>query len=187
MSNPSDNWPKWAIEEVVLADANPKWQETGDRMIADLEVLLYPHGVIRFEHVGSTSVPGLPAKPIIDLMAQVSSYDNLLDIIETLSPDGWNYVPPELDGQPYRRFFVKVDNDRRAAHLHLFVAGEPRFEEQLAFREALLERREWAMAYGELKIMLSDRYKIDREAYTHAKSEFVEKVLKKWKNKETDL
>ena len=152
---------------------------------ARLETILKPFGVISIEHIGSTAIPGLPAKPIIDLVAQVPSYDTLSMIVEALTPDSWNYVPPELDLRPYRRFFVQTGNDRRIAHLHLYLLGEPRYEEQLVFRDALLDNREWAMAYGQLKVELAERHCRDREAYTNGKADFIEKILHERKVKVT--
>ncbi len=185
MSNSSDRWPKWAVEEVRIAEANPRWLAVGESMISRLENQLLPYGITGFEHIGSTAIPGLPAKPIIDIMAHVTTFASLPQIVDALSPEEWKFVPPELDLRPYRRFFVKVDQDRRVAHLHLFTEGEPRYEEQLIFRDALLERREWAMAYGQLKVELADKYRNDREAYTQAKGTFIEKILLEKKVKVT--
>ncbi|QMV44680.1 putative metal-dependent hydrolase [Cohnella cholangitidis] len=185
MSDSSDRWSKWAMEEVWLADANPRWLAAGESLIESLEARLLSFGVCDFEHIGSTAIPGLPAKPIIDIMAQATTFDRLHEISEALSSEGWNNVPPELDLRPYRRFWVKTDKERRVAHLHLFLIGEPRYAEQLAFRDALLDRRDWAMAYGQLKVELAERYRRDREAYSEAKADFIEKILLERKVKVT--
>lgn len=92
-----------------------------------LATLLAPWLVDGIEHVGSTAVPGLAAKPVVDLMASVADLDTVVEHAH-LTDHGWVYVPPELDQRPWRRFFVKPDapKQRREAHLHLIQAGHPR-------------------------------------------------------------
>lgn len=78
------------------------------------------------EHVGSTAIPGIVAKPVIDLMAQVTDTDAVVGQAGgTLDGMNWRHVPPELDGRPWRRFFAKVspDGHYRLAHLHLMSAA----------------------------------------------------------------
>src|SRR6266540_3821404 len=99
-----------------------------------LLVLLAPWLVDDVQHVGSTAVPGLPAKPIVDLMAGVGSLEDAPEIARVLAPHDWRFVPPELDARPWERFFVKVAADRRVAHLHLLDPASPRWAERLRFR-----------------------------------------------------
>jgi GrpB-like predicted nucleotidyltransferase (UPF0157 family) len=135
------------------------------------------------EHVGSTSVPGLAAKPVIDLMAQVADPDAVVDQAgERLKADGWHYVPPDLDsGASWRRFFVKPDpsGQRRYAHLHLIQVGHPRWAQQLEFRDALRRDDELADLYENLKRRLTAEHPHDREAYTEAKAEFILDALRR--------
>jgi GrpB-like predicted nucleotidyltransferase (UPF0157 family) len=172
-----DNWPVWATEPVEVNEPDPFWQEQGDIEKNHLYELLSPVGLNDIEHIGSTSIPNLPAKPIIDLMALVRTFNQIDEIEKILSPHDWNYVPPELDGHSWRRFFVKVRDDKRIAHLHLMVTGEERWDDQLLFRDALRNHPLWAEDYANLKRELSKKYKNDREAYTEEKTQFVNKVL----------
>jgi GrpB-like predicted nucleotidyltransferase (UPF0157 family) len=146
-----------------------------------LAVLLGPWLVDGVEHVGSTAVPGIAAKPIIDLMASVRDLDVVVSQAgEPLAADGWCYVPPELDsGGSWRRFFVKPDKSgqHRYAHLHLIAAGHPRWADQIAFRDALRRDDELAGRYADLKRRLAAEHADDREAYTDAKGEFVRDAL----------
>lgn len=109
-----ENWPAWATESVEIAPANPNWDAQAQDEIRQLKRLLEQFNIHQFEHIGSTSIPGLPAKPIIDLMAEVQSWDDMDLIADRLNPLGWNYVPPELDGREYRRFWVRVKDGKRA-------------------------------------------------------------------------
>lgn len=132
------------------------------------------------EHIGSTAVPGLPAKPVIDLMAAVDDPAAVADAAgERLDEAGWALVPPELDRRPWRRFFVKPDDAglRRLAHLHLIRPDEPRWAEQLAFRDRLRADRALAQRYADLKTTLGCQFGDDREGYTEAKAEFIRAAL----------
>jgi GrpB-like predicted nucleotidyltransferase (UPF0157 family) len=173
--------PPWAHEKPELRPHDPRWAESGRAERDRLAHLLDTWLVDGVEHVGSTSVPGLAAKPIIDLMASVSDLDTAVaQAGERLAGDGWCYVPPELDQRPYRRFFVKPDaaGQHRVAHLHLISAGHPRWAEQIAFRDALRGDARLARRYAGLKRELAARHPGDREAYSAAKTEFVAAVLR---------
>jgi GrpB-like predicted nucleotidyltransferase (UPF0157 family) len=167
--------PTWAHEAVEIAPADPQWPELAAGEIARLQGLLVPRLVAGIHHVGSTSVPGLEAKPILDLLAGVR--DHTPDPDPALTSAGWHLVPVELDGQPWRRFYVLPKNGRRYAHLHLVMPQTPRFQIFLAFRDQLRADPGTARAYAALKRELAERHRTDREAYTRAKASFIEGVL----------
>jgi GrpB-like predicted nucleotidyltransferase (UPF0157 family) len=178
----SDAVPLWADEKPGLYPHDPQWADKARTERDRLAELLAPWLVDGVEHVGSTAVPGLAAKPVIDLMASVSDLDAVVGQAgEWLAADGWCYVPPELDRRPWRRFFVKPDasGQRRVAHLHVIRAGHPRWAEQLAFRDALRGDDQLAERYQDLKQRLAAQHADDREAYTDAKAEFVAGVLRR--------
>lgn len=177
MSENRNDWPKWATKPIEIRSPDPVWLTKGTRESSELGKLLSPYGTVKIEHIGSTSVPGLPAKPIIDLMAMIDSYEKLHEIVETMKSHNWNYVPPELDGQAWRRFFVKTKDEKRECHLHLVLNGEARWDEQLKFRDKLRTSPELAGEYAELKVKLANENRKDREAYTRAKSDFIRNVL----------
>jgi GrpB-like predicted nucleotidyltransferase (UPF0157 family) len=172
--------PPWAYEKAEVCPHDPRLAERADAELARLAVLLAPWLVDGVEHCGSTAVPGLAAKPIIDLMASVTDPDAVVTRAGAqLAADGWCYVPPELDQRRWRRFFVKPDatGQRRVAHLHVIPAGNPRWAEQIAFRDALRRDDQLAGRYAELKLRLAREHADDREAYTEAKAAFVAEVL----------
>jgi GrpB-like predicted nucleotidyltransferase (UPF0157 family) len=180
----SDNTPPWAYEQPEVHSHDPRLIEQAEIERARLAELLEPwlvDGVV--EHVGSTSVPGLAAKPVIDLMAQVADLDAVVDQAgQKLNADGWHYVPPDLDsGGSWRRFFVKPDpsGQHRYAHLHLIQAGHERWAQQLEFRDALRRDDELATTYANLKRRLTAEHPHDREAYTEAKAEFIIDALRR--------
>lgn len=172
-----DSWPRWATESVVVVDHDPTWAARADRERGLLMPLLRPWLIGTIEHVGSTAVPGLAAKPIIDLQAPVSDLEDAAAIVPVIAPHQWHHVPPELDQRPHRRLFVKVVDDHRIGHLHLMTVGSDRWHEQLAFRDALRADPRLAQAYAALKRRLARDHADDREAYGAGKEQFVHGVL----------
>lgn len=171
------DWPAWATEPVEVVTYDPAWDEAGPAEGQRLQQLLAPWLAGNVEHVGSTAVPGLAAKAIIDLQAPVADLAVADAVASTLAPQGWHYVPPELDQRNYRRFYVKVVDDRRVAHWHLMLLNSPRWQEQIAFRDALRADPNLLCAYASLKTELARDHRRDREAYTDAKQLFVQMVL----------
>jgi GrpB-like predicted nucleotidyltransferase (UPF0157 family) len=170
-------WPSWAREHVELHPPDKAWRERGVQAGRLLEAALAAWLVAPVEHVGSTAVPGLPAKPILDLQAAVADLACASRVAATLAPAGWQYVPPELDARPWRRFFVQIADGHRIAHLHLMTRSSPRWDEQVVFRDALRADPALAQRYATLKRSLAARYADDREAYTAAKGNFIRAVL----------
>jgi len=177
----SDAVPPWAYEKPELRSHDPAWAARAATERERLLGLLAPWLTDGVEHVGSTAVPGLAAKPIIDLMASVHGLDIVVAAAgDSLAAGGWCYVPPSLDsGASWRRFFVKPDasGQHRYAHLHVIQAGHPRWTEQLAFRDALRRDAGLAGRYADLKRYLMREHPDDREAYTHAKAGFIAEAL----------
>lgn len=175
---PMSDWPAWAIEKVEVHPPNHAWQERGQEERLRLESALGAWIVAPIEHIGSTSVPNLAAKPILDLQAAVNSLDRAAEIAEALAPTGWHYVPPELDDRAWRRFFVKVAQGRRVAHLHVMLLSNARWRQQVTFRDALRADPRLLERYADIKSRLASQCVDDREAYTAGKTDFIADVLK---------
>ncbi len=126
-------------------------------------------------HMGSTSVPNLTAKPIIDIIAEVRSLEQL-DSQEKEFVDLGYEIKGE-NGIPNRRFYVKRKDGRRAIHLHCYEKGNPEINRHLKFKHILLVDRNILLEYEKLKIDLVARYKDNRLKYAEAKSEFIQNVL----------
>jgi GrpB-like predicted nucleotidyltransferase (UPF0157 family) len=123
------------------------------------------------EHVGSTSVPGLAAKPIIDIMPGLRSLADAPHIIGPMEALGYEYVP-EFEAQlPERRYFRR--GIPRTHHVHVVEASSRFWRRHLAFRDWLRAHPGDAAAYAELKRKLATQYGADRAGYTDAKSEFI--------------
>ncbi|ART67335.1 hypothetical protein BTO20_00840 [Mycobacterium dioxanotrophicus] len=170
-------WSNWATETIEIVDADPDWEAQGKRLCDNLQALLAPWLVARIEHVGSTAIPGLPAKPIIDLQAAVAHLDASDSMAAVLSKHDWHYVTPDLDRRPWRRFFVKVNEGHRSAHLHIMTTDSARWHQQIAFRDALRADPSTTANYAALKRSLAAEHGDDREAYSAAKYSFIQAVL----------
>ena len=138
--------------------------------------------LVGVEHVGSTAIPGLDAKPVIDVMAGLGTMADADHCVELLVWLGYSYW--EEGVEPHHRLFAKfIDAERtaRTHNLHLVEVGGWYWRERLLFRDYLRTDTTMAREYAELKHRLAQRYKDDREAYTAAKTEFVAAVVERAK------
>ena len=126
------------------------------------------------EHVGSTSVKGLPAKPIIDIMFGVVSLNESKYAIETLSDIEYCYYPYKSDEM---HWFCKPTPEYRTHHLHFIPYESALWHERIKFRDILRGNSNIAQKYADLKYMLAKENASDREAYTKNKWPFIRDVL----------
>ena len=120
-------------------------------------------------------MPGLDAKPIIDLLIGVENLVISRACFESLAEVGYLYAPYLREEM---HWFCKPDPSRRTHHLHLVPCASPRYRDELAFRDCLRENSEKARDYAELKHQLAARFEHDRESYTNAKATFIERTLR---------
>lgn len=159
-----------AAGPVVIADYNPDWPamyERERRRILDA----IGEWLVDIQHVGSTSVHGLAAKPVIDIMPGVRSLDDTRHIIEPLKRLGYEFVPEYVDDIPERRYFRR--GHPRSHHLHVVETTSDFWRRHLAFRDYLRAHPEAARDYETLKRRLAVQYGDDRLGYVNAKSEFI--------------
>lgn len=168
ISNGSDSPPV----EIVGYDAS--WPAKFETERSLLEEVLAPWLTGAIEHIGSTAVPGLPAKPVIDIMAPVHTLEASRPAIEAAASAGYVYYPykPEV-----MHWFCKPSPHLRTHHLHLVPFASPLWEQRLRFRDALRQNPALAAEYAALKLRLAQQFRLDREAYTEAKTPFVHRVL----------
>ena len=159
---------------VRIVPYDTAWPAEFEAERSRLQPVLTPWLAGEIHHVGSTSVPGLGAKPVIDILAEVSSLEECRAAIEPLRALSYRWAPYQEERM---HWFCKPSPEHRTHHLHLVVPGSEAWNEELAFRDALRAEPETARAYEELKRRLADEHIHDREAYTAAKTEFVESVL----------
>jgi GrpB-like predicted nucleotidyltransferase (UPF0157 family) len=128
---------------------------------------------LEIEHVGSTAIRGMPAKPILDISVAVSSFEDAVRCVPLLEEIGYAFRGEQ--GIPRRHFFVK--GDPVTHHLHMLEADSEPLVAMLRFRDYLLEHPDVAAAYAALKFDLAQQHSNDRVAYTDGKTSFVQGVL----------
>ena len=159
---------------VEIVPYDPSWPGLFELEAKLLRRILEPWLAGPVEHVGSTAVPGLCAKPIIDIMAAVESLEASHDSIQTLEAHDYHYFPYKTSQM---HWFCKPGHTVRTHHLHLVPFKSRLWEERLAFRDALAGDPDLAAQYAELKQRLATEFQFDREAYTEAKWPFIRQVV----------
>ena len=183
----SDNHVRRATREhVEIVPYDPSWPQAFAREREHLSACLPPGSVGRFEHFGSTAVPGLAAKPVVDMLVEVRSLKEVCEIIAPiLEAQGYEFFwrPSWRDGvSPEYTWFIKRDEKgRRSHHIHMLTPSSSEWE-RLLFRDYLIAHPEVAREYGELKQRVAGASD-DRLAYADAKTDFIirtTELARKW-------
>ena len=165
-------------EAVEIAEYDPAWPAAYERervLIADALADL----VLAIEHVGSTAVPGLGAKPVIDITVGVRTLVDGEKCVGPMEELGYEY---RGDGEiPGRHYFRKFTRGERTHHLNIVEHKGDFWERHILFRDYLREHLQEAQDYCELKVRLAERFGTDRLGYNEAKTAFIELALAKAK------
>ncbi len=160
---------------IEIVPADPRWPALFVAERDALATALAPWLVGPPEHIGSTAVPGLAAKPVIDIMAPVASLAASRGAIAAAAGLQYAYAPYQAE---VMHWFCKPSPQHRSHHLHLVPIGSPLWQDRLAFRDALRRDPALCAAYAALKQSLAAAHRHDRDAYTAAKGPFVAQVLR---------
>jgi len=160
-------------QPVHIADYDPQWPVTFQQICGPITAALGPLAQ-RIEHVGSTAVPGLAAKPIIDLDVVIATRSDLPAVTARLRPLGYQ---PEGDLGVVGREAFTTPPGAPPHHVYVCAADNPALASHLAFRDVLRGDPGTARAYAQLKRSLASQFRDDRTAYTEAKTAFIEQVL----------
>ena len=159
---------------VRIVRYDPAWPDRFDEERVLLETAIGDWALGGIHHVGSTAVPGLDAKPIIDILVGVRTLEESRRSFDRLAALDYRYAP-------YRslemHWFCKPHPTTRTHHLHLVPSDSPRFRHELALRDLLRTDAELAERYRALKHDLAARFEHDRDAYTAGKAEFIAAAL----------
>ncbi len=156
-------------QKISLMPHTPLWKKEFQVSKEELQNCL-PDAEI--EHTGSTAIPWIPAKPIIDIAIAAHEPEDKIAEVE-----GCGYLYMGEKGVPGRFYFVKGLRERRTHHIHMFEKGSEQYAEHIFFRDHLLAHRITAEEYGKLKLRLWRKYSGDRKAYTKAKAKFIQDIL----------
>ncbi|MBI5960368.1 MAG: GrpB family protein [Chloroflexi bacterium] len=168
-------WQSTNHDEVILVEHDPAWAQQFEQIAACLRKSLGPLA-LRIEHYGSTAIPGIPAKPLIDVLVEIPSFDEARSrLIPLFNRPEWEYWWYKEHMMFIRRTGI---GGPRTHHLHIAPKDHPLWE-GLIFRDYLRDHPDDAAQYAALKQQLAADFSSDRERYTQAKTDFVQQILAK--------
>lgn len=161
---------------VKLADYDENWAETAEQTIRELKEI-FGEAAADIQHVGSTSIKYIKAKPILDIAVAVRSFSDVLPLIPKLKENGFRY---KTDNDNDAEMFFSCGDviaDTRTHHIHVVIHQSKEWTEYILFRDSLNSNPHWRLNYQNLKQELAEKYPDDRNAYTEGKAEFIRNVL----------
>jgi GrpB-like predicted nucleotidyltransferase (UPF0157 family) len=168
-------------DPIYLEEYNPIWPEQAVQEMAIIKKVLSAKPVEDIQHIGSTAIPGLAAKPIIDIylgVKELSSVDQeTIDLLTSLNYVFWRDNPDKE-----KMFFVKgmpPYGEKRTHHVHIVEYAADYWRAALAFRDYMRQHPEEVSHYQKLKYELMRQYTYDREAYTNSKTDYIRSILHK--------
>lgn len=165
-------------ERVVIENYNPRWVELfeAERDLIQAAIGAY---ILSIEHAGSTSIPGMAAKPVIDILVGLRSLSDTPALIAPMTELNYQYRPQYEIELPERRYFKKpADSDHHTHHVHMAEITSGFYQDHLLFRNYLRAHPEAAQEYARIKLHLAARFPDDREKYTDSKAEFIQEILR---------
>jgi len=165
--------------KVELLPHDPTWADKFQQEAYRLTAVLSPE-IIAIHHIGSTAIPDIFAKPIIDILIEVKDINRIEAYNDQLAILG--YAAHGENGIPGRRYFSKDSEGACTHHVHIFQIGNPEIDRHIKFCNHLITHPDDAQAYSQLKIELAKIFPEDVEQYTEAKSDFIQSVCEKIKS-----
>jgi len=160
-------------DKIIIHPYDPHWPELFSHLGADLRKTL-GQTALRIDHIGSTAIPGLDAKPIIDVQISVATFEPVE--VYRLLLEGLGYVFRADNPDRTKRYFRETSGQRRT-HIHVRRAGSWAEQFALLFRDYLRAQPGEARRYAALKYALAEKYQTDREAYTEAKEPLIWEIM----------
>ena len=166
----------WKLFPIYLTEHQPYWKE----WYTDEENFLKKRvtEIRRISHIGSTAIPSIWAKPIIDILLEVSKEYKLSNYKELIVKNGYICMSETSDRISFNKGYTEKGFSERVFHLHLRYAGD---NDELYFRDYLMEHADIATEYEKMKLKLWKKYEFDRDTYTNAKTDFIQKYTEKAK------
>lgn len=160
---------------VKLEEYNTNWTQEYLKEEQILKDVLKDR-IIEIHHIGSTSIPGLKAKPIIDILIVIKSLEEIPDIESILT--NYDYSNRGQQGIGDRFFFAKGPEEARSHYIHFVEPNSDTYYNQVYFKNYLIEHPEYIKQYCDLKSELAEKYADDRPKYTQGKNDFITSVIK---------
>ena len=164
----------WQLFPIYLTEHQPCWKEWYSEEEGLLKSVL--PSTKRISHIGSTAIPSIWAKPIVDILVEIPKGQNLLDYKTPIINNGYICMAQSEKGLSFNKGYTEHGFAERVFHLHLRYTGD---NNELYFRDYLLEHPDAAKEYEELKLKLWKKYEHNRDGYTNAKTELVKRYTDK--------
>lgn len=164
------------MPSVVVSPYSAEWPDQF-RVVREELLSVFASMAVEVEHIGSTSVPGLAAKPVIDVVLGAGSLIDIESKIEALGEHGYEYVQKYERELPMRRYFVKSSQTALRVHVHGVELESRLWRQHVAFRDALRTDAALRSRYQALKLRLAETFADDKPAYSAAKDPFIQSVL----------
>lgn len=168
-------------EPIEIVEYDAAWPETFAAEEARMRSYFPEELILRVEHIGSTAVPGLAAKPIVDILVGVTDVEVVRDAVSPrMEAAGYDFFWRPTRGSdigPFYPWFIGRDAEgRRVSHIHVVGMDDAEQWDRVLFRDYLRDHPDASMEYGRLKRELADRFAQDRETYTEKKTAFIERI-----------
>lgn len=167
------------MREVKVVPYDPTWPKKFREEAETLRQLMSDE-IIDIHHIGSTSIPNMSAKPIIDLLIEVKEIHKIDEYTKRLSSYG--YLAFGENGIPGRRYFIKGSKTIRTHHIHMFQKGNREINRHIAFRDYLSTHHPEALQYATLKMQLAKQHPMNIEKYIQGKLNLIQEINQKAAN-----
>ena len=163
------------IRTIEVVPYNINWV---NKYLAEAEKIkkIMADELVKIHHIGSTSIPGISAKPVIDILVEVINIENIDDYNEKMKEIG--YIAKGEYGIEGRRFFLKGEINR-THHIHVFQVGNSEIIRHLNFRDYMISHPDEAKAYSEMKRELAIKFRHDIDGYCNGKNDFIKNIDRK--------
>ena len=162
----------WELFPIVLVPHNPEWETWFSEECEALQKVIPHDALVAIHHIGSTSVPEIWAKPIVDILVELKTSANMNAIAKSIEETGWIRMSETKTRISLNKGYTLQGYAERVFHLHLRYEGD---NTEVAFAEYLRNHSDVAKEYEKLKLSLWHKYEHDRDGYTEAKTDFIQK------------
>lgn len=164
----------WALFPIILTEPDPRWAAWYQEEKALLLSVLPQEYALYIHHIGSTAIRGIHAKPIVDILVEAAPEADLAKADAALARAGYRCMSRQPDRRSYNKGYTEKGFAEKVFHLHLRRDGQ---QDEILFRDWLNTHPEDAKAYETLKLSLWKQYEHDRDGYTAAKGDFVQRIV----------
>ncbi|MFX1365572.1 MAG: GrpB family protein [Promethearchaeota archaeon] len=164
------------VRKIKVVPHDPKWKK---KFILEARIIksIFNQEILAIYHIGSTAIPEISAKPIIDILVEVHNIDVIDDYNAKMIEQ--DYIPKGEFGIPRRRYFIKGSEEFRTFHVHVFEKGNPEITRHLNFRNYMIAHPKKAQEYSQLKEKLVREYPENINGYINGKDSFIKNIDKK--------